>query len=90
MYELSDQLRDFKPSDDLWNGDLLKPTDDEISVVLKFYSGIYFKWGYPSKEFSKKSLSFLAIVDICERYDDGWNETNVVIKAWWVFFSFLR
>ncbi|MFR6099691.1 MAG: hypothetical protein ACLUIS_06375 [Longibaculum sp.] len=43
MYELSDQLRDFKPSDDLWNGDLLKPTDDEISVVLKFYSGIYFK-----------------------------------------------
>ena len=69
MYELSDQLRDFKPSDDLWNGDLLKPTDDEISVVLKFYSGIYFKWGYPSKEFYKKSLSFLAIVDICERYD---------------------
>lgn len=69
MYELSDQLRDFKPSDDLWSGDLLKPTDDEISVVLKFYSGIYFKWGYPSKEFYKKSLSFLAIVDICERYD---------------------
>ena len=69
MYELSDQLRDFKPSDDLWSGDLLKPTDDEISVVLKFYSGIFFKWGYPSKEFYKKSLSFLAIVDICERYD---------------------
>ena len=69
MYELSDQLRDFKPSDDLWSGDLLKPTDDEISVVLKFYSGIYFKWRYPSKEFYKKSLSFLAIVDICERYD---------------------
>ena len=69
MYELSDQLRDFKPWDDLWSGDLLKPTDDEISVVLKFYSGIYFKWGYPSKEFYKKSLSFLAIVDICERYD---------------------
>ena len=69
MYELSDQLRDFKPSDDLWSGDLLKPTDDEISVVLKFYSGIYFKWGYPSKEFYKKSLRFLAIVDICERYD---------------------
>lgn len=70
MYELSDQLRDFKPWDDLWSGDLLKLTDDEISVVLNFIVAYILNEGVPQRVF-KKSLSFLAIVDICERYDDG-------------------